>query len=312
MGYAQERNQELYEDYQELIATRPREEVVESLAGFYGLKEVTVNQIVSTMISKGKRNTDKDGLRVIVIPDTQCKVGGEINHIEAAAKYIVSHKPDVVVVLGDWWDFESLSKFNTKKSAEGLRVVDDINAGKKAMDAFMSILRGGLDQEDFPRLVFTHGNHSYQVRLPRFIENNPELEGLIEDTTTPFLEDHGWEVYPFLEPVNINGIRFCHYIQNPHSLKGSPLAGNIDTMLKNAGFSFVMGHQQTLKMGKHFLSDGTCRIGIVAGAFYQHEEGYMSVQGNRHWRGILMLNEVKDGGADICEISMNYLLRRYS
>jgi len=199
----------------------------------------------------------------------------------------------------------------SKKSPEGLRVKDDIVAGTDAMEAFMAILRNGIT-ENFPRLVFTHGNHSLQTRLPRFIEAHPELEGLIEDVTTPFLENHGWEVYPFLEVISIEGIRISHYIQNPHSLKGGPIGGSIDGMLKNAGFSFIMGHQQTLKMGKHFLADGTCRLGIVAGAFYQHDEGYMSVQGNRHWRGIIMLNEVKDGSGDICEISMKYLLKKYN
>ena len=86
----------------------------------------------------------------------------------------------------------------------------------------------------------------------------------------------------------------------------------IDTMLKNAGFSFVQGHSQGLKMGKHYLADGTKRLGIVAGSFYDHDEDYMGRQGNKaHWRGIIQLNEVKDGGADVCEISLDYLKRKY-
>jgi hypothetical protein len=64
-------------------------------------------------------------------------------------------------------------------------------------------------------------------------------------------------------------------------------------------------------MGKHYLSDGTQRLGIVCGAFYDHDEDYMSPQGNKHWRGIIQLNEVKDGSADVCELSLNYLKREY-
>jgi hypothetical protein len=248
--------------------------------------------------------------RILVIPDTQCKPNGDITHIKAAANFAVRKQVDIIVTLGDWWDMESLSVYNTRKQSEGLRIKDDVEAGMDAMNAFMDIINKGFSKK--PRLVFTHGNHSMQVRLPRFIESNPHLDGMIEESTTPFLERHGFEVYPFLEVVNIEGIRFSHYIQNPHSLRGGVLAGTIDNMLKNAGFSFVMGHQQVLKMGKHYLSDGTMRLGLVAGAFYPHEESYMSVQGNRHWRGIVLLNEVKEGAADICEVSLDYLLRKYN
>jgi hypothetical protein len=137
------------------------------------------------------------------------------------------------------------------------------------------------------------------------------LQNFLKETTTTFLEGLGFKVVPYLEIENIEGIRFSHWIANPHSLKGSPLSGQIDTMLKNAGFSFVMAHQQTYKVGKHYLSDGTMRLGIVAGAFYDHEEGYQGPQGNRHWRGIVQLNDVKNGSADVCELSLDYLKRKY-
>lgn len=265
----------------------------------------------SSITKKKKRKKERRGKRMIVIPDTQVKVGADTEHIRAAARYIVDHRPDVVVILGDWWDMESLSVYNSVKQAEGLRIRDDIDAGKNAMNEFMAILRGGIGKRSFPRLVFTHGNHSMAVRLPRFIEKHPELDGMIEDETTPFLEEHGFEVYPFLEVANVEGIRIAHYIQNPHSLKGSPLGGNVLTMLKNAGHSFIMGHQQTYQYHKRFLSDGTIQIGVVAGAFYPHHEDYMSPQGNEHWRGIFMLNEVKNGGGDMCEVSLNYLMEEY-
>ena len=73
----------------------------------------------------------------------------------------------------------------------------------------------------------------------------------------PNLEDWGFEVYDFLHIANIQGIRFAHYFVNPHSAKKMPLSGQIDTMIKNAGFSFVQGHTQGKKTGTHFLADGT-------------------------------------------------------
>lgn len=287
-----------------------RSEAIMNVSLNAGVSDATVGRCLRKE-SKRSSSKNRHGKRLIVIPDTQCKVGNPIDHIEAAARYIVQKKPDIVVVLGDWWDMTSLSVFNSKQEAEGLRIKDDIEAGCDAMDSFMSIINSGFSKRRLPRLVFTHGNHSMAVRLPRFFKEYPHLEGMIEDATTPFLECHGWEVHPFLDIVDIEGIKISHYVQNPHSLKGSPLGGAIDTMLKNAGHSFIMGHQQTYKYGKHFLSDGSVRIGIVAGAFYQHHEDYMSSQGNEHWRGIFMLNEVKNGSGDMCEVSMDFLLRNY-
>lgn len=254
-------------------------------------------------------------MRLLYIPDTQVKPGTPTNHIKAAGNYLVKHRPDVVVVAGDWWDMESLNRFGSKHELEGKRIKEDLEAGHEAMKQFLAPLRKLQRKQKkhkkkvySPRLVFTVGNHDPQVRLPRVYEEHPAFEGMFD---IPNLEDYGFEVIPFLEIVEIGGIRFSHFFVNPHSAKKSPLGGAIDTMLKNAGFSFVQGHTQGLKMGKHYLADGSCKLGIVAGSFYQHNEKYMGPQGNKHWRGIIMLNEVQDGGADICEISLNYLLREY-
>mgnify|MGYP003649655851 FL=1 len=257
--------------------------------------------------------------KILVIPDTQVKAGVPINHIEAAGKYLVKHRPDTVVVLGDWWDCPSLSMFNSNVEAEGLRLKEDIAAGNEAMSAFMKPLldlqvKQLNDKKKVyrPRLIYTIGNHDPQVRIPRLIESHPILQGFLQSDTTKLLEGYGFEVIPFLEVIKVAGIRFAHYFVNPHSAKKAPLGGAIDTMLKNAGFSFIQGHTQGLKMGKHYLGDGTRRLGIVAGSFYQHKEKYMGVQGNEHWHGIIQLNEAKDGGADVTEISLNYLLKRYA
>jgi hypothetical protein len=257
-------------------------------------------------------------MKLLIIPDAQVREGVPTEHIKAAGNYIVKHKPDHIVVMGDWWDMPSLSRFNSNLEAEGLKLKADLDAGDDAMMDLMmpsinyNIKRKAQKKRPYrPKMTYIVGNHDPQVRIPRLIQDHPILEGFLSCNTTAFLEGLGFEVVDFLEICNIEGIRFSHYIQNPHSVKGAPLGGAIDTMLKNAGHSFVMGHQQTYKMGKHYLSDGTQRLGIVAGAFYDHEERYQGPQGNRHWRGIVQLNEVKDGSADVCELSLEYLKGKY-
>jgi len=257
-------------------------------------------------------------MRVLIIPDTQVKEGVPTEHILAAGRYTLSKKPDTIVFLGDHWDCPSLNRFATNLEIEGQKIKADIEAGNEAMDLFLSPLvaynkkrRKQKEKMYKPRMIYLVGNHDPQVRIPRLISEHPILEGFIEDTTTEFLETRGFEVYPFLEVVNLEGIRMAHFHVNPHSAKKGPLGGTIDTMLKNAGFSFIQGHTQTLKMGKHVLADGTKRMGIVAGAFYQHDEAFMGIQGNEHWRGIIMLNNVKDGNGSICEVDLEWLMEHY-
>ena len=256
--------------------------------------------------------------KLLIIPDTQVKKGVPIQHIIAAGRYVVDVQPDVIVIMGDWWDCPSLSRYATNLSMEGAKIKDDIKAGKQAMAEFFRPLknlqarqRANKKRVYKPRIVYLNGNHDPSVRITRYIEQFPILEGMLVDDTRDWMERSGIEVYDFLDIVNIEGIRFSHYHVNPHSAKAAPIGGTIDNMLKCVGYSFVQGHKQGLQMGKHYLSDGTKRLGIVCGSFYMHEEDFMNKQGNRHWHGIVALNEVKDGCADICEISLEYLMEKY-
>lgn len=61
--------------------------------------------------------------RHFVIPDTQVKKGVPIDHMAWIGAAIRDYKPDVVVHLGDHWDFPSLSRYDAKGSlaSEGAR-----------------------------------------------------------------------------------------------------------------------------------------------------------------------------------------------
>lgn len=256
---------------------------------------------------------------ILVIPDTQVKPGVPTDHIAAAGRYLVEHKPTHVVVLGDWWDMPSLSRFNSKLEGECLRVQEDLDAGSKAMLEFLTPLhdynnkrRDNKKKLYTPKLVFLTGNHDPMVRMPRFEEDHPQLAGFFQANVEEWLTRLGFQVVPYREILDIGGIKFSHYFQNPYSAVGSPVGGMIETMIKNVGYSFVQGHKQGLKMGKLFLGDGSPRIGIVAGSFYQHEERYMGPQANHHWHGIIHLRNVENGAADIQEISLNNLVFDYA
>lgn len=245
------------------------------------------------------------GREIVVIADTQCKPTEDLEYMRWIGEYIAEKKPDVVVHIGDHYDFPSLSSYDKgKKSFEGRRVKDDIDAGNEGLRLLMK----GIDSVsgDKPRLVFCTGNH--EERYDRMANDMPELDGLIGTSTLP-LEDFGWEVYPFLKPVEIDGIYFAHYLANPFS--GKPYGGTAMNQLKNVGKSFVVGHKQCLDVAIRPTLDGKHQIGIVNGACYPFDEGYKGYQGNNHYRGLTVLHEVSDGFALPMFVSLDYLRGRY-
>lgn len=247
----------------------------------------------------------------LVIPDTQAKPGVPTAHLGWIGQYIVDKKPDVVVHLGDHWDFPSLSFWDKgKKKMEGQRYCADVEAGNEAL----SILDGPLNEYNAKRRAhkeaqylpdrrLLRGNH--EERLTRAVEADAKLEGKL---SLDDLESPGWQVHDFLEPVEIDGVVYSHYFYQP--MTGNPFSGTIENRLRQIGHSFTMGHQQTLLYGLRFVA-GRSQHGLVAGACYLHDEDYKGPQGNAHWRGVIVKHEVEGGSYDPMFVSLNYLCQRY-
>lgn len=247
------------------------------------------------------------GQKILFIPDCQCKPGEDTTYLKAIGQYIVDKKPDVVVNIGDFFDFPSLSSYDKGKlSFEGRRLQEDIEAGKEGMKVLLKPLRDyqKKDPSYHPRMVFCLGNH--EERLQRVPSNNSEFEGFIGYHLLELEKD--WEVHDFLKPVNIQGINFVHYLANPMS--GKPYGGSAANQLKNVGTSFCVGHKQTLEVAIQPVLDGTMRLGIIAGASYPFDEAYKGYTGNNHFRGVVMLHDAKNGFADPSFISTKFLIER--
>ena len=253
-------------------------------------------------------------MRHLFIPDVQAKAGVSTKHLEWIGKYIVDKKPEVIINIGDFADMPSLSSYDKgKKSFEGRRYKKDIEATRKAMDVLLKPMkdynkkaaRSKTLEEYHPRMVLTLGNH--EARIARAVDDNPELEGSIGYDDLPY-ED--WEVHDFLKPVFIDGVCYCHFMANP--MTGRPYGGQTSLILKNVGHSFVVGHAQKLDVATRHLTSGVQQWGIIAGACYLHDEDYKGYQGNKHWRGVLMLHRVKKGSFDPCIVSLDYLKDKYN
>ena len=253
------------------------------------------------------------GKKILLIPDCQVKPNVDLTYLDAIGQYIVDKQPDIVVNIGDFWDFESLSSYDKGKlSFEGRRLQVDIDVGKEGMRRLLAPLKEYQFASKYepllkpynPRMVFCLGNH--EERLKRVSSNNAEFDGFIGYHLLGLEED--WETHDFLKPVNIQGINFVHYLANP--MTGKPYGGNAASQLKNVGSSFCVGHKQTLEVAIQPVLDGSMRLGIIAGASYPFDEGYKGYSGNNHFRGVVMLHDAKNGFADPSFISTKFLIER--
>jgi len=156
-----------------------------------------------------------------------------------------------------------------------------------------------------PRMVMLMGNH--ENRIDRAVNNNPTLEGLISTNDLDYKKD--WEVHEFLRPVFINGVGFNHYW--PVGAMGRP-ASSSSAILSKLHMSCVAGHQQGKQVAYGKRADGKPICAIIAGSYYLHDESYMDQLSNKHWRGLLVMNEVEDGHFDEMFLSIEYLGRKYN
>ena len=251
--------------------------------------------------------------RHLVIPDTQIRPGVPTIHLEWAGRWAAEHHPDVIVHLGDHWDMPSLSMYDAPGSLkmEGARYEDDVETGNAAFRLLADPIQAEMDRfvrnkkaRWNPERHFLFGNH--EQRIERAINTNPKFAGVIGDH---HLKTPGWTRHRYLERVWIDGLVYSHFFQSSHS--SHAIGGSVDNRLNKIGASFVQGHEQGFRYAPRQQASGTEWHGLVAGSYYLHDEGYRGAQGQDHFRGIVVLNEVKDGRYCIMPLTVDYLCRRY-
>lgn len=252
----------------------------------------------------------------LIIPDRQANPRSSHNVDIAIGNYILKHKPEVIINIGDHADMESLSTFDIgKKSFEGRRYTADIDASTKAHEAmwrpvaeYNDRMRANKQKVYNPLKIITIGNH--ENRINRAIENDPKLDGLINIDDLQFYRwyDH---ICPFLEPAIVDGICYVHYAfkKMPHQ----PISGKNQarTILDTYMMSVTVGHTPELHYAESYRGDNKRIQCIVAGACFEHHEDYAGQRNNRYWRGIVHKRNVTDGNYDFEVISLESLLRDY-
>ena len=251
-------------------------------------------------------------MKHFILPDTQIRPGDDFKFLESIGNYIVAKQPEVVIHLGDHADMPSLSSYDQgKKQFEGRRYVNDVEAAKTAMEVLWAPLEAYNTQQRKngkkqykPYRMLCLGNH--ENRINRAVDSDPKLEGVLSVKDLAY-EKH-WDVKKFLEVSLVDGVAYSHYFTT--GVMGRPCT-TARVQLTKKHMSCVAGHQQGLQIATDGRADGTLLTSIIAGSCYEHDEDYLGPQGNKHWRGCLMLNDVHDGEFDLMPVSLRFLKNKY-
>lgn len=252
-------------------------------------------------------------MKHFVLPDTQIRYGDDLSFLRAIGNYIVTKLPEVIICLGDFADMASLSTYDYgKRSFEGRRYSLDIQAAREAMQVLLEPIKlfnerakKNKEKQYKPRMVMCLGNHEH--RINRAVENDAKLDGVLSVDDLQYKES-GWEVYPFLDVVIVDGVAYSHYFTS--GLLGRPVT-TAQACLSKKHQSCIQGHQQGLQIATGYRADGSAITCVIAGSCYEHDEDYLGPQGNNHWRGCLMLHEVNNGQFDLMNISLKWLKNKY-
>jgi len=208
--------------------------------------------------------------------------------------------------MGDFYDMKSLSYYDKgKKSHEVFNFIEDIEIGNQVDDEFFQWLK-----EFWPiyksktKRYRLAGNHEDRIRKA-FDFGDSNLRELIRR----FRPDHSrWnKVIPFLKVLKIGGVNFSHYFPNDNS--GKPI-GTAKQLLQKRHASCVAGHQQGFDYAEQLTFDNKTIHALIAGSCYLHDEEYKGPN-NHHFRGTVILRNVKAGMFDIERHSLTHLMSKY-
>jgi len=263
------------------------------------------------LASNGK--APKKNKEILIIPDSHATPEHNNDRFTWAGNFALKRRPDYIVDIGDSADMASLCSYDTGTvSAEGRRYADDIEAYKDAQRKFFAPIHkhnknNPTDQFE-PTLIKCTGNH--EQRIIRAANEDPRLHGHLQMSDLEE-ESFGWDVYPFLTPVEIEGIAFQHYITS--GVMGRPIGGenHAATLVKKGYRSVVVGHSHMRDFWETTDILGNKLFGLVCGVYVDQDHGYTTEQ-RRWWSGLVYLHDVCNGKAEPEFLAIDYLKREFS
>ena len=219
-------------------------------------------------------------------------------------------RPDVIIQIGDWATFDSMSSHHQKGSLDHILMpswTQDVESLWLSISAF----EAGLSGYKPKRKILTEGNH--ESRAARYENSNPEISGALTAQWREAFRSNGWRIVDFGVYHFEEGVGFIH-----HPVNGAGRAYGGKTGNQRAGndsvFTVVHGHDHKWELAtspKIGPSKPVEMVSVGCSLPWGHVESYAKIAATGWWWGVTSMTVLDGGIIDLQKVSMLTLEDRY-
>jgi hypothetical protein len=191
------------------------------IAKVVGCSPRTVNRYAGSYDKRCKEKITEDTTDIFKIQKTVLLPDIHFPHYEqkimdTVADFIEDYEPDELVYMGDQVSLDCISGWNKRKPLlkEGQRLLEDYDG----FDYHVLQTHEQYTKDDCRR-TFMIGNH--EQRINWYVEEHPELEGMIDLDHILELEERGYKIIPYNEIHKVGKLNVIHgfYWNKYHAAK---------------------------------------------------------------------------------------------
>lgn len=248
-------------------------------------------------------------ISTLCIPDAHHQPGQSVRRDRALNRLVKAYEPDQILIIGDWVDMASLSRFDTlgSKALEGTRIKKDLASGVAGLQALMQDIKG-------VPVIFTEGNH--EERIKRMEEEHPRLMGLAsaKEEFGNAVGDNPFTYADYREYVRLGpGLLATHVPHN--NMKPIESTSGARKVLALAATSVIYGHTHQLDFATITRNGGSQLYGLNIGCFIEEpaDPPYMKGRIKDWWRGVVIVEHHTDRPWDggFTTVSLNRLIHEF-
>ncbi len=204
--------------------------------------------------------------------------------LAAVEEYMKDSQPDEIIYLGDFMDLNCISSHNigNLRAVESTRIIKDFDAANIILDRHQKLCPKA-------KFTFLEGNHCY--RLNRYVDANPQLEGILEVPKLLRLKERNIKFIPSWSKGEVYRIGKASFI---HGLYTSP--GHAKQHAEAYGENIFYGHLHDLQsFSKTRNGDNKTIIAQCLGCLCEYKQYYLKGRPNKWQQAFATFNFFPDG-----------------
>lgn len=239
---------------------KTKDEAVATAAGQLGVKIETVHRYLRMLKEYGQHNVEVvqprfvrsdlgsnfNGLamRVMAIGDSHSTPDLPSDRFYHLGCHARKTKPDVILHIGDFASFDSLSTYDANDTMKG-QLKPTYQEDLEALDRDMEAFNAGKGSWEPKLRHCTLGNH--ENRVYRQANARPELYGLLLQAMLDKFEKYGWSVSEYGKVFYLQGVGFTHV---PFNEMGQPYGGKTaeQRAANDSVHDLVFGHSHRYRV----------------------------------------------------------------